>query len=97
MRRPQGMTNRGAGPGVGLLEVRNLKTGYARRSDYHWLWSLVFGPLYFAWYRVWLHAILAGALAILSLGASWLVYPFFARRILRRYYLRTGWEDISRG
>jgi hypothetical protein len=36
-------------------------------------------------------------LAFLTFGISWLIYPFFARRIVETNYLRKGWVPVNLG
>ena len=37
----------------------------------------------------------AGALlAYFTFGVSWVIYPFFASKIMRSHYLRRGWVEI---
>jgi hypothetical protein len=79
-----------------LLELRNVRKNGFRRSTAHWFWCLLFGPGYFAYMGVWTQAAVSALLVIPTLGPSWLIYPFFARSLVRAYYLRRGWDDISR-
>jgi hypothetical protein len=51
---------------------------------------LLFGFLYFAAKGLLGHALLAFAMAAVSGGLSWLVYPFFARGILDTDCLKKG-------
>lgn len=57
-----------------------------------WLWTLLFGVFYFAVKGVWRHALIGVLLGALTLGVSWFIYPFFARGIIHRHYLRAGWR-----
>ena len=59
------------------------------------IYTLLFGFMYFVVRGVWTHAIAALVLAILTLGLSWLVYPLFAKRIMRTHYLQLGWVPIE--
>jgi len=34
-------------------------------------------------------------MAILTIGVSWLIYPFFASSIIRKNYLRKGWTQVN--
>jgi hypothetical protein len=58
-----------------------------------WLWTLVFGPLYLAFHEAWGQALISFVVACATVGLSWVVYPFFARRIVRNAYLRKGWQE----
>ncbi|HCR13018.1 hypothetical protein [Solidesulfovibrio sp.] len=69
-------------------------SGRVVRFEYAWLWTLLFGPLYFAWRGAWLHAAICLAAAVATVGLSWLVYPFLAARLLRRHYLCRGFDPV---
>lgn len=56
------------------------------------LWSLLFGPFYFAYVGIWDSAIVSGILAVCSGGISVLIYPFFAEKIIVQTYLKKGWK-----
>ena len=56
------------------------------------LWSLLFGPFYFAYLGIWDSAVVSGILAVFSGGISILIYPFFAERIIVETYLKKGWK-----
>jgi hypothetical protein len=60
-----------------------------------WLWALLGGDIYFAMRGVWTHAVAGLLLAPLTLGASWLVYSVFARRVFETHYLRQGWHRVG--
>jgi hypothetical protein len=34
-------------------------------------------------------------LAMITLGLSWLIYPFLANHIVRSSYLERGWRPVS--
>lgn len=57
------------------------------------LYTFLFGPLYFAAHGVWAHALISAVAAILTAGAAWLIYPWFARGVMRRAYLARGWQE----
>ena len=52
---------------------------------------MLFGCIYFAAKGVWTHAVAGLILAIATGGISWVIYPFFAGKIMRTHYLRKGW------
>jgi hypothetical protein len=56
------------------------------------LWSLIFGPFYFAYLGIWDSALVSGLLAVISGGISILIYPFFAERIIVETYKKQGWR-----
>ena len=59
-----------------------------------WLWSLLFGIFYFIYVGAWTHAVIGLILALITGGLSWLVYPFFAKKILINNYLNKGWVQV---
>ncbi len=77
------------------MQFKNPNNGYVEEvSDIVWPWVLLFGCIYFAVRGVWTHAAAGLLLAILTGGISWLIYPFFAHSIMRRHYLRRGWQEV---
>jgi hypothetical protein len=74
---------------------RNPVNNYVEEISIPWLWTLLFGPIYFAIKGIWTHFIAGILLGILTCGISWLFYPFFAKGIIRKHYLRKGWIEIS--
>lgn len=76
------------------MRFQNPANGYEEEFRHPGLWCLLFGPLYFAVRGVWTHAIVSALLAMGTVGLSWLIYPFFARRILETSYLRRGWYRV---
>jgi len=77
---------------------RNPVNGYQVDVSLAWLWVLLFGAIYFAVKGVWTHFIGGLLLGMVTLGLAWLVYPFYACRIMRNHYLSMGWsEDGSTG
>lgn len=77
------------------MHFQNPANGYQERASTPFLWCLLFGALYFAVKGIWKHAVIAGVAAILTSGVSWLIYPFFARTIIRNAYLRRGWIEVE--
>lgn len=73
---------------------RNSANGYEERIGLAWLWRFLFGALYFAVKGVWTHAIGSIFIVIMTLGLAGFVYPFFAGDILRKHYLRRGWQPV---
>ncbi len=51
------------------------------------IWTLIFGALYFLLKGSIKHFLLSIILAVFTVGISWLIYPFFAPGILRNMYL----------
>lgn len=79
----------------GELTFEHPSNGFQESFDYPWLWTLLFGPFYFALKRIWVHTFISGVVAIMTFGASWLVYPFFSRQIIVNHYLRSGWKLVQ--
>lgn len=78
-----------------MMAFRNPANGYVEQVRHPGLWTLLFGPVYFLVRGVWVHAILALLLIGPTVFLSWLIYPFFARSILRTHYLRRGWVETT--
>jgi hypothetical protein len=76
------------------MRFENPANGYVEEITAAPLRCLLFGCVYIAVKGVWTHAVAALALAIFTLGISWLVYPFFATQIMQTHYLRRGWIEL---
>ncbi|MDZ7760841.1 MAG: zinc ribbon domain-containing protein [Desulfovermiculus sp.] len=75
---------------------KNPANGYLEEVDsLVFIWTLLFGPIYFAVKGVWRHVVASFLIAVLTFGVSWFIYPFFAKSILRTHYLRMGWVKAS--
>lgn len=81
--------------GSAIIRFRNPSNGYDEEVSTPWIWCLLFGCIYFAVKGIWTHAVAALALAFVTFGLSWLIYPLFARQIVERHYMRMGWQPIS--
>jgi hypothetical protein len=77
------------------MTFTNLQNQHTVTVNHPRLWTFLFGPLYFAVHGVWSHAVISLVVALLTVGLSWVVYPFLAPSILRNAYLRKGWKDVS--
>ena len=77
------------------MHFRNPANGYEETLNVPFLWALLFGFLYFAAKGVWTHAVVSFLLAFITCGFSWLIYPFFARKVVRANYLRKGWVLVE--
>jgi hypothetical protein len=79
-----------------ILSFENPANGY--RKDVFipaaFIWCLLFGPLYFIVQGNWRHAVAAFVLASVTAGISWVIYPFFIRRITETHYMRMGWRRV---
>lgn len=67
---------------------------HCRVSLHGWFWCLLFGPFYFAYYRMWAQFFISLAAALLTCGLSWAAYPFFARPLVRRQLLQEGYLPL---
>lgn len=76
------------------MRFRNTHNDFIEETNHPFLWCLLFGFIYFAVKGVLTHALVSLALAIITLGVSWFVYPFFAKGIIEKNYLRNGWIPI---
>jgi hypothetical protein len=65
-------------------------------SGLTWLWVLLFGCFYFAARGVWGHFVISLGAGILTLGLSWLIYPFIAGGIMRSHFRRMGWVRVKK-
>jgi ribosomal protein S27E len=78
------------------MMFKNPANGYTEEvARDAWAYVLLFGCLYFAVKGVWTHAVAGFVLAFLTCGMSWLVYPFFANKIMKNHYLRKGWIQVN--
>ncbi|MGZ8172842.1 MULTISPECIES: hypothetical protein [Methylobacter] len=77
------------------MKFKNPTNGYTETVNAAFLWTLLFGTLYFAVRGVWTHVFASAVLAVLTIGVSWLIYPFFASSIIRKNYLRKGWTQVN--
>lgn len=78
-----------------MMKLKNPETGeVVEISPFVWVWVLLFGVFYFAFKGMWTHVLAGTLFAIVTMGLSWLIYPFFATDIMRKHYLRKGWIEI---
>ena len=79
------------------MKFKNKTNGYIEivSSPISWLWVLLFGPIYWVVKGVWRHAGIHLVLFVASLGILHLIYPFFTYSILKKHYLKNGWEEIN--
>lgn len=80
-----------------IIAFRNPQNGYEEPIGRPWLWTLLFGFVYFAVKGIWTHALASAGLAVATAGLSWFLYPFFARKAVERHYLKLGWDPIRKG
>lgn len=73
------------------MRFENPVNGYKEDASAPFLWCLIFGVFYFMSKGIWKHAFISFVLACVTLGFSWLIYPFFAKGIVIADYGRRGW------
>jgi len=73
--------------------ITNPQNNYSESISYFgtFIWTLLFGALYFAYKGIWTHFVVGVILAVATYGLSWLIYPFFSYSILKKHYLKNGW------
>ena len=71
--------------------------GYIEKggTGFSWLWMLLFGAVFLAVKGCWRHVSIYLVLVPTTLGLAWLIYPFFARRLVDKAYLRQGWRPAQ--
>ena len=52
---------------------------------YAWLWTLLFGSFYFGYKGNWTWFWLGWLASIATFGISWIVIPFFSRKIMEKH------------
>lgn len=75
------------------MTFRQPANNYTVTVKHPFLWCLLFGVFYFIKHGVWSHAVIAFFAALFTIGISWLIYPFFAKGIIRKAYLSKGWIE----
>jgi asparagine N-glycosylation enzyme membrane subunit Stt3 len=77
------------------LTFRNPANNYVEAVRNPGIWCLLFGCFYLAYKGAWGPAFIAFGLAFLTVGFSWLIFPFFAAGLIRKAYLQRGWIEVS--
>ena len=77
------------------MKFMNPTNEYTEEVHNCFILSLIFGSLYFLNQRVWGVAVLSVICALFTGGLSWIVFPFFAKEIVRKTYLRNGWLEVT--
>jgi hypothetical protein len=72
---------------------QNPSNGYIVKGNgkFAILWAVLFGPFYFAYKGLWLHALLSAVAAVLTMGFGALIYGFFGPGLVNRHYQHRGW------
>ena len=69
---------------------KNPDNGYIERTGLHWLWTLYFGPFYFAYRGAWPQFCITFFIPFSSL-----IMMFFARSSIINNYQKKGWARVS--
>jgi hypothetical protein len=88
------------------MKFKNPQNGYIEEASIPWLWALVFGIFYFMAKGVWVHVFAIALLGFVLLGSLgpggiaimffvWIGYAFAASEIVRKAYLRKGWNEVG--
>jgi peptidoglycan/LPS O-acetylase OafA/YrhL len=77
------------------MTFRHPGNGYTVTVRHSFLWCLIFGLFYFMKHSAWSAAIIAFFAAVFTVGLAWLIYPFFAKGIIRKAYLTKGWVEVD--
>ena len=79
------------------MKSKNTRNNYTETvsTPISWLWVFLFGPIYWVVKGVWRHAVIHFILFLISFGILHLIYPFFTYSILKKHYLKNGWEEIN--
>lgn len=77
---------------VGMMRFTHPLNQHEVKVRAPWFWMLLFGPLYLAAHDAWSQAFITLVVTVATAGLSWVIYPFFAGRIVRKAYLRKGWQ-----
>jgi|SRR6185369_8730749 len=78
-----------------IFDFRNPANGHVETISQPFLWCLFFGCFYLAYKGAWMAASFALVLAFVTGGLSWLICPFFARKLVRKSYLDRGWVEVG--
>lgn len=76
------------------MKFENKQNGYIEDANYPWLWCLLFGWMYFGYKGAWGIALLWFVTVLGSFGIGMLIWPFFAKSIIRKNYLKKGWQEV---
>lgn len=88
------------------MKFRNPQNDYIEEKSNAWLWTLLFGGLYFLSNEMWGPGVLWCALGLglhLSSGISGtiflifvsIVFAIFSEKLVRTSYLRKGWIEVN--
>lgn len=79
------------------MHIKFTKNGVSREVKAGFSWTVFFfGPFAFAWRGMWGMFFICWIAAVLTLGLSALVFPFFANRWYARWLAERGWCTLDR-
>ena len=76
------------------MKFKNTTNDYIENSPAPWFWVLCFSWMYYAYKGAWGAAGIYLALFFITFGISWFFMPFFAKKWLRKSYLKKGWVEL---
>ena len=79
---------------MATVYFRNPTNNFVVKTSMCWLWALLFGPFYFGYKGLWGNVALGMIAGLLTVGLSWLIYPFFAGMLVRSRYREMGWHEV---
>jgi len=59
-----------------------------------YLWSFLFGWMYFAYKGSFSWAVISLVMAIFTGGISWFIMPIFTKQIVDKIYMQKGWVKV---
>ena len=88
------------------MQFKNKENGFVETKSLPWLWTLLFGGLYFVFCGAWAHVFIWLVLAALLFGSMGppatllmaivnVIYAVAAGSIIRSLYLRKGWVEVE--
>ena len=64
-------------------------------SSVSWLWTVLFGPIFFAFKGMWIHFIILLPLSLFTFGLASLIAAFFANQWVYNHYKSKGYIEFQ--
>ena len=64
-------------------------------SSVSWLWTVLFGPIFFAFKGMWIHFIILLPLSLFTFGLASLIAAIFANQWVYNHYKKKGYIEFS--
>ena len=64
-------------------------------SNMSWLWTILFGPLFFLYKGMWLHFIIFLPISIATFGFASLLVALFANKMVYNFYIKKGYNEVD--